>query len=117
MTYMKKILLLVALMTTMVLGMNAQQRPSKVQAYPGIIEKVQPNGDTIRIYLRGDERMHWTMTEDGWQIKENKKGWFKYAKLNRKGEVKTSCRRARNIEDRSKCQKRWLEKHGIKKQL
>lgn len=117
MTYMKKIILLVALMTTMVLGMNAQQRPSKVQAYPGIIEKVQPNGDTIRIYLRGDERMHWTMTEDGWQIKENKKGWFKYAKLNRKGEVVSSNKKVHNADKRSKCEIKWLEKNGIKKDL
>ena len=111
---MRKILFFVAFTATMAMGLNAQQ-PAKVPAYRGIIERVQPNGDTLRTYLRGDEHKHWMMTEDGWQIKESKRGWLKYAKMNRKGEVVISCRKARNAEDRSKCQQRWLEKHGVKK--
>jgi len=111
---MRKILMMTALMAMMLTGVNAQQ-PAKVPAYRGIIERVQPNGDTLRTYLRGDEHRHWMMTEDGWQIKESKRGWLKYAKTNRKGEVVISCRRARNAEDRSKCQQRWLEKHGVKR--
>jgi hypothetical protein len=55
------------------------------------------------------------MTEDGWQILETKRGWYKYAKLNRKGEAKASCRKAHNAEDRKKCELKWLEKHGVKK--
>lgn len=113
---MRKILMLTAMMAMMWMGVNAQQ-PAKVPAYRGIIERVQPNGDTLRTYLRGDEHRHWMMTEDGWQIKESKRGWLKYAKTNRKGEVVISCRRARNAEDRSKCQQRWLEKHGVKKDV
>ena len=112
---MKKIFL-VALMAMMTLGLYAENS-AKVPAYRGLIEREQPNGYTLRTYLRGDEHQHWMMTEDGFQIRETKRGWLKYAKLNRKGEVVTSCRKARNAEDRSKCQKRWLEKHGIKKQL
>ena len=113
---MRKILMMTAMMAMMWTGMHAQQ-PAKVPAYRGIIERVQPNGDTLRTYLRGDEHRHWMMTEDGWQIKESKRGWLKYAKTNRKGEVVISCRRARNAEDRSKCQQRWLEKHGVKKDV
>ena len=113
---MRKILLLAAMLAVMVLGVNAQQ-PAKVPAYRGLIERVQPNGYTLRTYLRGDEHMHWMMTEDGWQIKETGKGWLKYAKTNRKGEVVTSCRKARNAEDRSKSQQKWLEKHGIQKKV
>ena len=111
---MRKILMMTAMMAMMWTGVYAQQ-PAKVPAYRGIIERVQPNGDTLRTYLRGDEHRHWMMTEDGWQIKESKRGWLKYAKTNRKGEVVISCRRARNAEDRSKCQQRWLEKHGVKR--
>lgn len=113
---MKKILFSVAFAATMVLGLNAQE-PARVPAYRGLIERVQPNGYTLRTYLRGDERKHWMMTEDGWQILENSKGWLKYAKLNRKGEVKVTCRKARNAEDRSKSQQKWLEKHGIQKKV
>ena len=119
---MKKILMMMAMMATMVLSaQNAQaqavenvpQRHS-VPAYKGMIEREQPNGYKLRTFLRGDEHKHWTMTEDGWQIVEHK-GWLKYAKLNRKGQVVKHWRKAHNVEDRSKCEKRWLEKHGIKK--
>lgn len=114
---MKKIFLIVAFLGMILVGVNAQG-PARVPAYRGLIERVQPNGDTLRTYLRGDERMHWMMTEDGWQILENDKGWLKYAKQNRKGQVVSSCRKAHNAEKRSKCEKRWLEKHGIvKKEL
>jgi hypothetical protein len=113
---MKKILV-VALMGLMSIGLWAQGQakgPAKVPAYKGLIERVQPNGDTLRTYLRGDEHKHWMMTEDGWQIQESKRGWYKYAKKNRKGEVVTSCRKAHNAEKRSKCEKKWLEKKGVK---
>lgn len=113
---MRKILFLVAFLATMVLGMNAQT-PAKVPAYRGMIERVQPNGDTLRTFLRGDERYHWMMTEDGWQIMETKKGWYKYAKLNRKGEAVCSCRKAHNEEKRSRCEQKWLIKHGVRKQI
>ena len=113
---MKKTFLLIALMAMMVIGANAQT-PAKVPAYRGIIERVQPNGDTLRTYLRGDERKHWMMTEDGWQILENKKGWYVYAEKNRKGELVSSWRRAHNEAKRGYFEKRWLNKHGIKKNI
>lgn len=112
---MKKILLLVALMATTMLGAYAEG-PAKVPARRDMIERVQPNGYVLRTFLRGDEWMHWIMTQDGWQILETKRGWLKYCKLNRKGEVVVSCRKAHNAEDRSKCEIKWLEKKGIKKQ-
>lgn len=113
---MKKILFIVAIIATMIVGLQAQG-PARVPAYRGIIERVQPNGDTLRTYLRGDEHWHFATTEDGWQILETNKGWLKYAKLNRKGQVVTGWRKAHNPEDRSRCEKRWLEKHGIKKNI
>lgn len=115
---MKKILAL-ALVAMMSLSMGAQDAPKRhgVPAYRGLIERVQPNGDTLRTYLRGDERKHWAMTEDGWQILENKKGWLVYAKQKKNGTIATSCKKAHNAEKRSKCEKRWLEKHGVKKEV
>ena len=109
---MRKIVFL-AVMAIIALGINAQE-PAKVPAYRGLIERVQPNGDTLRTYLRGDEHKHWMMMEDGWQILETDKGWLKYAKKNRKGETVISCRKAHNAEKRSKCEQRWLKKKGIK---
>ena len=114
MNKMMKKIVLIALLGVMGMGVYAQQ-PARVPAYRGMIERVQPNGYTLRTFLRGDEHKHWMMTEDGWLIRENKKGWLKYAKVNRKGEIITSCRKAKNGEDRTKCQKKWLEKHGVKR--
>lgn len=114
MNKMMKKIVLIALLGVMGMGVYAQQ-PARVPAYRGMIERVQPNGYTLRTFLRGDEHKHWMMTEDGWLIRENKKGWLKYAKVNRKGEIVTSCRKAKNGEDRTKCQKKWLEKHGVKR--
>jgi hypothetical protein len=114
---MKKILFLIAMTAILVPGIKAQDGPARVPAYPGIIEHVQPNGDTLRTYLRGDEWMHWMMTDDGWQIQETPKGWYRYAKKDRKGNIVASKRKAHNPEKRSKCEKRWLEKNGIKKHI
>lgn len=111
---MMKRFLMIAVMAMMALGMQAQG-PARVPAYQGIIERVQPDGDTLRTYLRGDERMHYMFMEDGWQIIETEKGWLKYAKKNRKGQVVASRRKAHNEADRSRCEKKWLEKHGILK--
>ena len=101
-----------AIMVAMTLSMEAQG-PARVPAYPGMIEREQPNGDKVQTYLRGDEHMHWLMTVDGWQLRENKKGWLVYAKPNKKGNAVPSCKKAHNESNRSKCEKRWLEKHGI----
>ncbi|MBR0196019.1 MAG: hypothetical protein IJQ32_07270 [Paludibacteraceae bacterium] len=111
---MKK-LFIIAAMICIAMGMQAQG-PARVPAYRGIIERVQPNGDTLRTYLRGDERKHWMMTEDGWQIFENDKKWYVYAQ-NKKSKIVKSRKKAHNADDRCKCEKRWLGKHGVKKEL
>ena len=109
---MKKI---ITILFAAILAMGLQaQAPARVPAYQGLIERVQPNGDTLRTYLRGDERSHYMMTEDGWQISEDAKGWLRYTKRNRKGELVTGCRKAHNAENRSQCEKRWLKRHGVK---
>ena len=82
-------------------------------AYRGVIERVQPDGYILRTYLRGDERKHWAMTEDGWQIIEDKKGWLRYARQKRNGDVVRSCRKAHNAKDRKQCEQKWLDKHGV----
>ncbi len=112
---MKKIIVL-ALMGLLSSGLWAEG-PARVPAYRGVMEWKQPDGYVLRIYKRGDEHMHWTMTTDGWQIKEDKKGWLKYARTNCKGKTVCHWRKARNEEDRSKYAKRWLNKHGIKKAI
>lgn len=79
-------------------------QPSRVPAYPHVIEKVQPNGDTLHIRLVGDERKHWVVTEDGYKIAQNKRGWYCYLRKDR-----LTCRKAHDAANRSKREMRWLK--------
>ena len=75
----------------------AQKKPARVPARPGVIERIQPNGDTIRVRLHGDERQHWMTLEDGKTlVAENKKGYICYAKKNKNGQIVPTCKKVRN---------------------
>ena len=79
----------------------AQQRPSRVPARPGVIERVQPNGDTIHVRLHGDERQHWMTLEDGKTlVAENKNGYICYAKKKKNGKIVATCRKVRKSQER-----------------
>ena len=97
-------LLLLLLSALLPLCLSAQA-PSRVPASPGAIEKVQPNGDTLHIRLVGDEWKHWTVTEDGYKIAPNKRGYYCYIRNGR-----TTCRKAHDANQRSKSEQRWLKK-------
>ena len=72
----------------------AQKKPARVPARPGVIERIQPNGDTIRVRLHGDERQHWMTLEDGKTlVAENKKGYICYAKKKRNGQIVPTCKK------------------------
>ena len=110
---MKKALLILTFFAA-ALGLQAQQ-PQRVPAYRGVIERVQPDGYKLQTFLRGDERRHYMMTVDGWQIKENNKGFLCYAQQKKDGSIVASKKVAHNAEDRKKCETKWLNKNGIKK--
>ena len=55
---MKKILSIIGFLM-MVCSMYA------VPAHPGILDYIQPNGDTLHVRLIGDERFHFYTTADG----------------------------------------------------
>ena len=73
------------------------QKPARVPARPGVIERIQHNGDTIRVRLHGDERQHWMTLEDGKTlVAENKKGYICYAKKKKNGQIIPTCKKVRN---------------------
>lgn len=114
---MKKICILLALCALFIVGYAKVPPHRGVPAYPGVIERVQPDGDTLQTYLRGDERMHWTMTLDGWQVMEDRHGRLCYATTNCTGKVISSRKQAHNKERRTARETAWLEKHGVKKEV
>lgn len=104
------ILLLLTCLTCMVTGTPVQRVP----AYPGVIIRVQPNGDSLQVYLRGDERNHYMMTIDGWQIIEDNEGWIRYA-IQKNGHVIPGKRIAKNAEQRNCLDRCFLRRKGILK--
>lgn len=79
-------------------SLQAQHRPARVPARPGLIERIQPNGDTIYVRLHGDERQHWMTLEDGKTlVAENKKGYICYAKKKKDGRIVATCKKVKRI--------------------
>lgn len=93
----------------------AQKAPARVPAAPYPIDVVQPDGDTLTIRLRGDEWKHWATTVDGYAIAKNDAGYYCYT-IEKRGAQTVGRRVARNPENRTKCDERYLKKHGIKHQ-
>ena len=114
---MKKYFFTSFLISLLAVGVSLAQQPARVPAYRGVIERAQPDGDTLHIYLRGDERYHYSMTLDGWQIIENEQGTLCYALLQKDGTVIASKKQAHDADKRKCCETRWLKRKGIKKEL
>ncbi|MBQ3990652.1 MAG: hypothetical protein II630_07390, partial [Bacteroidales bacterium] len=59
-----------------------------VPAYPKLISFKQPDRDiTVSIYLKGDERVHWAETADGYSLLHSDDGSLVYATQNEKGDM------------------------------
>ena len=91
---MKRLLLILTIGSALCVW--AQQKPARVPAYQGVIERVQPNGDTVYVRLHGDERKHWMTLEDGKTlVKENKEGYICYAKQKKNGQIVATRRKVK----------------------
>ena len=102
---MKKLFLLAAICLLMPFGLSTAKA---VPAKPTPMEFVQPDGDTLIIRLVGDERHHMRLTEDGILIVQNKKGFYCYGYINRKGEQVAGRKVAHNAGKRTKCENRYI---------
>ncbi len=56
-------------------------------AYPNPIEFKQPDGSIITIILKGDEKVKWAETLDGYTILNNRDGYYEYAYHNDEGDL------------------------------
>lgn len=114
---MRKHIIYIITLVILCMGTGAYAQashPSRIPAKRDPIERVQPNGEKVTILLRGDERSHYSMTTDGWQVKEGKDGYIYYAIQKKDGSIAAGKRIAHNAPDRSKCEARWLRRKGIK---
>lgn len=81
-----------------------------VPAYPGLIQYKQANGKTVTIQLKGDERVKWALTEDGYTLMMNSKGNYEYAIQNEKGDLTLSGIEVNNAKSRTDAEKNLLAK-------
>lgn len=82
-----------------------------VPAYPHPVEYTQPDGSVITIQLKGDERINWAETKDGYTILASRDGFYEYAMLDEQGDLVLSGIRVSPAETRSE------EEVGLLKQL
>jgi M6 family metalloprotease-like protein len=79
-----------------------------VPAYPGLINFIQPDGSELEIYLKGDEKVKWAETHDGYSILFNKDGFYEYAMLDENSNMVPSGVRANSENSRAQTEKSFL---------
>ncbi len=80
-----------------------------IPAYPYPIKVTQPDGSEITIKMKGDEFYHYHTTLDGYPIKKDKDGYFKYAKVDKKGKFFLTNIIASEIDKRSTEEKEFIK--------
>lgn len=73
-----------------------------IDAYPGLIRFRQPDQKTIvSIYMKGDEKVHWAETIDGYSLITDDKGYFVYATLDENEDLVPTKYIATDVEERT----------------
>ena len=84
-------------------------------AYPGLIKYTQPDGSEISLFIKGDEKVHWAETEDGYTLLSNGKNGWEYATADKNGDLKTSGTLARSPKSRTLTEQKLL--NGLSKNI
>jgi hypothetical protein len=95
-------------MCASLIGVHAQV--NKVPATKKPIEYKQPDGTVLTIFLKGDEKLHWAETLDGYTLLSNKKGGYEYAKLDKYKNLIKSGKLAHEANKRTKKEAKYLMK-------
>lgn len=91
---MKKILTFLFVIVLGIVSVNA------VPAYPNPIKFKQPDGAIVTVFVKGDEKVHWRETLDGYTLVFNKDGYLTYAIKDANGDLQSSNVVVTEIEDR-----------------
>ena len=57
------------------------------QAYPHLISFTQPDKSTLSVYLKGDEKINWIESEDGYSLLHDNNGYLVYAVQDKNGNM------------------------------
>ena len=71
-----------------------------VIAYPGLVDFKQPDGEIVKIRMKGSESLKWAESEDGYTLLYDTAGNLVYAELDAKGDLSASNLIATNIASR-----------------
>ncbi len=102
-------------LAAILLMMMASIQMYAVTAYPFPVKFTQPDGSTITIMMKGDERVHWAITEDEYTLMFNSKGFYEYAVKDENGDMIPSGIVARDIANRTATDYQFLR--GIQKNI
>lgn len=73
-----------------------------VKSNPNPVTVVQPDGTSLTVRIHGDENFHYTTTVDGFLIRKDKDGFYKYDRLDATKKVRRlSNQRVNNVFNRS----------------
>ncbi|MCL1849842.1 MAG: hypothetical protein FWF70_00265, partial [Bacteroidetes bacterium] len=72
-----------------------------VPANPDPVIITQPDGTTLTVFVRGDERINWYESMDGYTLLHNKAGYLSYAQLDETGNLQSSDYIATDVEKRN----------------
>jgi M6 family metalloprotease-like protein len=92
---------LTLLLTVSILFMNYLLA---VPAKPQEVLYSQPDGTFVSMMLKGDEKVKWALSVDGYTLLANDKGFYCYATRNAKGDIVPSGIVAHNIGDRNQAE-------------
>ena len=67
---MKKVITATLVLVMSVLNLIA------VNAYPHLVSFTQPDNNIVSIYIKGDEKVHWMESEDGYSLLYNSDGYY-----------------------------------------
>lgn len=85
------------------------QRDHGIPAIPYEVTYQQPNGQTVRVNLKGDGAAHWAITPDGYKLVKNQEGAFCYAVEDATKGMKASNIIASDISSRTSSEKTLLK--------
>jgi len=86
-----------------------------IPAYPYPVTFTQPNGDTLTVRIKGDEKINWYESMDEYTLLLNKAGYLTYAQLDEKGDLQPTEYIATDIEQRDVATQIFLK--NIEKKL
>jgi M6 family metalloprotease-like protein len=97
-----------AILLLFVFAFVSIQQSNATTAYPKPVNVVQSDGSVLNLTLKGDERLSWATTPDGYTLVYNTQGIFEYGQISRSGDLVPSGVKARNVSERTQAELSFL---------